>query len=75
MLKSSLCDYSNVYILVKSTRLIKANTGDNPNNRDKEVVFTNCAPHTDCVSEINNTVIDNAKDMDVVVPMKIIQKH
>ena len=34
-----------------------------------QVVFKNCAPFTDCISEINNTKIDNAKDIDIVVPM------
>ena len=41
----------------------------NPDNNDKEVVFENFASFTDCKSEINNTQIDNAKDIDVVMPM------
>ena len=32
-------------------------------------MFENCAPFADCISEINNTQIDNAKDLDVVMPM------
>ena len=40
-----------------------------PNNRNKEVVFKNCAPFADRISEINNTQIDNAKDIDVVMNM------
>ena len=44
-----------------------------------KVVFKNCAPFTDCISEINNTQIDHAKDIDIVMPMynieTIIQKH
>ena len=32
-------------------------------------IFKNCAPFTDCISEINNTKIDNAKDIDVVMAM------
>ena len=55
MLKSSLCDYSDAYILVSGTITVAPQAGDNPNNRDKEVVFKNCAPFIDCVSEINNT--------------------
>ena len=43
--------------------------GDNPNNTNKEVVFKNCALFTDCISEINNTQIDNDKDLNVVMPM------
>ena len=37
--------------------------------RTKGVIFKNCAPFTDCISEINNTQINNAKDVDVVIPM------
>ena len=40
-----------------------------PNNRNKEVVFKNCVPFTNCKSEINNTQIDNAKDTDIVMNM------
>ena len=60
MLKSSLCDYSDGYIAVKGT-IIVSNTGiaAAPNNRNKEVAFKNCTPFTDCISEINNTQIDN----------------
>ena len=36
---------------------------------NKEVIFINCAPFTDCISEINNTEINNAKYVDVVMPM------
>ena len=69
MLKSSLYNYSDAYILANGTTSIAAQAGDNLNNWDKEVVFKNCAPFTDCTSEINNAQIDNAKDTDVVMPM------
>ena len=67
MLNSSLCDYSDAYSLVKGTITV-APQGDNPNNEDKIVVFENCTPYTDCISEINNTQLDNAEDIDVVTP-------
>ena len=71
MLKSSLCDYSDAYILVKGT--ISANNtaaaGAAANNINRKVIFKNCAPFTNCISEINNTKIDNAKDIDIVIPM------
>ena len=35
----------------------------------KKVIFKNCAPFTNCISEINNTQVDNAKDIDIVMPM------
>ena len=38
-----------------------------PNNRNKKVIFKNCAPFTDCISEINNKEIDHAKDIDAVI--------
>ena len=71
MLKSSLCDYSDAYILVKGTITINntAAADANANNINKKVMFKNCAPFTICISEINNTQIDNAKDIDIVMPM------
>ena len=71
MLKSSLCDYKNAYILVKGTITVNntAAAGAAANNTNKKVIFKNCAPFTNCISEINNTQIDNAKDIDIVMPM------
>ena len=69
MLKSSLCDYSDAYMLVKGTISIAPQAGANPNNGSKEVVFKFCAPFTDCISEINNTQIDNSMDINVVMSM------
>ena len=37
--------------------------------RDKGVIFKNCTPFINGISEINNTQIDNAKDIDIVMPM------
>ena len=71
MLKSSLCDYSDAYILVKGT--ISGNStaaaGAAVNNNDRKVIFKNCAPFTNCMSEINNAQIDNGKGVDIVMPM------
>ena len=69
MLNSSLSDYSDAYRLVKGTISMSSQAGDNSNNGNKEVVFRNCAPFTDFISEINNTQIDNAKEFDLVMPM------
>ena len=71
MLKSSLCDYSDAYILVKGTITVNntAAQGAAANNTDKKVISKNCAPFTNCISEINNMQIDNAKDIDIVMPM------
>ena len=73
MLKSSLCDYSDAYIPVKGKITINGRGADaaarQADERDKGVTFKNCAPFTNCISEINNTQIDNAKDIDIVMPM------
>ena len=66
MLKPSLCDYDDTYILVKGT--ITAADAD-ASNSNKKVIFKNYAPFTNCISEINNTQIDNTKDLDIVMPM------
>ena len=66
MLKSSLCDYSDAYILVKETLitllLILIDT-------NKKIIFKNCAPLTNSISEINNTQVENARDIDIVIPI------
>ena len=80
MLKSSLCDYSDAYILVKGTITIApapapAANPDSNNNNNKEVVFKSFSPFTDRISEITNTQIDNAKDIDVVMPMYNLMEY
>ena len=73
MLKSSLCDYSDVYILVKGTITITRAGVDvaarQADERDKGVVFKNGAPFINCISEVNNNQVDNVKDIDIVMPM------
>ena len=73
MLKSSLCDYSDAYILVSGTittdEAVDYDAAKRAGRREKGVIFKNFWPFTDCISEINNTQIDNAKDIDVVMPI------
>ena len=71
MLRSSLCDYSDAYILVKGNISVNNNAGAGAaaNNTNKKVIFKNCAPFTNCISKINNTQIDNAEYIDIVMPM------
>ena len=70
MLKSSLCDYIDAYILAKGDITVN-NTGTAvaQNNRNEKVIFKNFAPFTDCISEINNTQMNHAKYIDIVMPM------
>ena len=71
MLKSSLCDYNDAYILVRRTITVNntAAADADANNTNKKVIFKNCAPFTNCISEISNTQVDNTKDIDIVMPM------
>ena len=71
MLRSSLCDYSDAYVLVKGNITVNNTAADGAaaNNTNKKVIFKNCAPFTNCISKINNTQIDNAEYIDIVMPM------
>ena len=44
-------------------------TAEAANSTGKRVVFKSCAPFTDCIRKTNNTQVDNAKDIDVVMFM------
>ena len=71
MLKSSLFDYSDAYILVKRTITVNntAAADADANNANKKVIFKNCTLFTDCKSEINNVEVDNAKGIDIIMLM------
>ena len=76
MLKSTLFDYSVVYITVKVTITVPyAGTAAAPNNRNKEVVFKNCAPFTVCTTETNNAQINNAKGNDAVMNIYNLREY
>ena len=66
MLRSNLCDVSDVYIVVKETITI---TDPDDAKRNKSVAFKNNVPFINCISKINGIPIDNAEDLDVVMPM------
>ena len=67
ILRSSLCDYGDAYILVKGNITVNntADAGAAANNANKKVIFKNCAPFTKCISKINNTQIDNTEYIDI----------
>ena len=72
---SSVCDYSD--ILAKRT-VAAPNTedaGNVANNVNKKIIFKNCALFIDSISEMNNTQIDNAKDLDVVTSMYNLKEY
>ena len=70
MLRSDLCDYSDAYIVVKGDiTLTKTNGRGIIDIRNRFLAFKNNAPFTNCISKINNVLIDNAEDLDTVMPM------
>ena len=74
ILRSNLCDYSDAYILVKGTITVTAlgaNNGAN-NIRDKKkrpLILKNNAPFVSCITRINGELIEDADDLDIVMPI------
>ena len=67
ILRSDLCDYSDAYMVVKGDNTLE---GDNDaNKRNKNLAFKNNVPFINCISKINGVKIDNAEDLDIVMPM------
>ena len=79
MLRSSLYDYSDAYILASGTITITgAGAHDGAKRLDeinKGVILKYCAPFIDCVSEINRNKINHAKYLDVVMPIYNLIKY
>ena len=102
MLRSDLCHFSDVYIVVKGNVTVTkktftaddieapdstaanataTNTANDNAFGEKKLVFKNNAPFINCISKINDVKIDNAEDLDVVMPIiylntvKIIDKQ
>ena len=71
MLRSSLYDYSDVNILAKRNISVNSTAAADAtaNNVTEKVMFKSCTPFTNCISEINNTQIDNAEYIYIVMPM------
>ena len=67
MLRSDLWDYSDAYIVVNGRLSIRGT--NNANRTNKKLTFKNNAPFRSCISKINSTFIDNAEDLDIVMPM------
>ena len=66
MLRSDLCDFSDVYIIVKGTITV---TDPNNDAYNKKLAFKDNVPFASCISKINNTLVGNAEDLDDVTPM------
>ena len=74
MLRSNLCDYSDAYILVKDTIMVTAlGVNNDANNirdkRNRPLILKNNAPFVSCITRINGELIEDADDLDIVMPM------
>ena len=74
MLRSNLCDYSDAYILVKGTITVTApgvnNNADNiRDKRNRPLILKNNAPFVSCITRINRELIEDADDLDIVIPI------
>ena len=67
MLRSDLCNYSDAYVWVKGT--ITVTDPNNNANFDRRLTFKNNAPFISCISKINSELVENAEDLDIVMPM------
>ena len=80
MLRSNLCDYFDVYILVKGTITVTTpGVNNNANNirdkRNRPVILKNNAPFVSCIARINGELIEDADDLDIVISMYNLLEH
>ena len=75
MLRSDLCDYSDVYIVVKGTIDFLAAAANKNRKAEKDFEFKNNCPFRSCISKITlidnvqSTLIDNAEDLGIFMLM------
>ena len=67
MLRPDLCDFSDACIIVEGDITLEG--ANDANRRNKNLAFKNNAWFIDCISKINGVKVDNAEDLDVVMPM------
>ena len=72
MLRSDLFDYPDVYILIKGTITVNGAVNGVENEiirRNRKIILKNNAPFVSCITRINNEFIEDADDLDIVMPM------
>ena len=75
MLRSDLCDYSDAYTVVKETIDLLAAVANEIHKAEKGVAFKNKAPFRSCISKINITLIDIAKDLHIFMLMQNLLEY
>ena len=72
LLRSNLCDYSDAYILEKGTITVNGAVNGAENKilrRNRPLILKNNAPFVSCMTKISNEFIEDADDLDIVMPM------
>ena len=69
MLRSDLCDYADAYILVSGTITVTSQGNVIRDKKNRPLILKNNAPFISCITKINNELIEDAEDLDVVMPM------
>ena len=72
MLRSDLWDYADAYILIKGTITVNDVVNGAENQiirRNRKIILKNNAPFVSCITRINNEFIEDADDLDIVMPM------
>ena len=69
MLQSDLCDYSDVYIVVKGTITVQTENNRAIDGYHRNIILKNNAPFINCISKTIKVLIDNAEDLDIAMPM------
>ena len=80
MLRPNLCDYSDAYILVKGKIVVTAPGVNNDVNnirdkRNRPVILKNNPPFVSCITRINGELIEDADDLDIVMPMNNLLEY
>ena len=73
MLRSDLCDHADVYVLIDGTIRVAGNAPRDRQNRP--VILKNNAPFISCITRINGELIEDADDLDVVIPMYNLSEY
>ena len=69
MLRPDLCDYSDACIVVKGVITVQTKNNKAIDGYNRNLILNINATFTNCISKINNVLIDNAEDLDVVMPI------
>ena len=69
MLRSNLCDYEDAYILVNGTITVTSQGNVIRDKKNRPLILKNNAPFISCITKINNELIEDADDLDIVIPM------